>query len=126
MVYVTCFWWTHGVLVSFFWRGRSGDEPLTKMKDLLWKFRSKPNQTHCFGPGANSLPGCQAQTNTEEETHHTPGQGHIHNDLNISRMHLPGCYHLLAGDQAGNQIYSHGPVRIVQIQTVTHDSGRLS
>lgn len=74
---------------------------------------------------------CLSARNKKKETQDTAGQGRIHDDLNISRRHLPRCHHLLAGDQAGTKSFSHGTLRIqvpiqVWIQTVTHVNVHLS
>lgn len=81
--------------------------------------------------GRNLCLSARNKKNTEEETQDTAGQGRIHDDLNLSRRHLPCCHHLLAGDQAGTKSFSHGTLRIqvpiqVWIQIVTHVNVHLS
>lgn len=99
---------------------------LGRQKTLLWKCWSKPNQTYCFGPGAKSLPDCQEQKNTEEETQDTAGQGCIHDDLKSLEGISQAAITFWLETKLGTKSFSHRTLRIVWIQTVTHDNVHLS
>lgn len=91
------------------------------------RFQSVPSPIRCLGPGADSLPGCKEQKLQQKK----PVTRNLGKDTVTMTQTSLGCISraptsFWTEPQLGIGSFSHGPLRIVHIQTVTHDSVHLS